>query len=273
MQGTSFGGSIACCRHTTAARVADVPGFLRLPSYVSGGFDDRKSLGDPCVKIRSRRRCQSSSGAAHRIGLPCSSRLVPAPMAETLRLFVSATNDLDAERGVIATTLASLPAHNKVEIRRTPAGGDIYDNIFENIANCDRVFFLMGQDITAPAGQEWYLALDLEREIVPLRKEIALTPAGRSFVHGSLVHWDTFRTAGELERLVGRVLVQTLLHPRNRYGLTWAERDLLRQHRFNASEKAMAPDPAGAEGGGILLDERDPDTRVGVLLGEDEEDY
>lgn len=207
------------------------------------------------------------------LAFPSSSRLVPAPMAETLRLFVSATNDLDAERGVIATTLASLPAHNKVEIRRTPAGGDIYDNIFENIANCDRVFFLMGQDITAPAGQEWYLALDLEREIVPLRKEIALTPAGRSFVHGSLVHWDTFRTAGELERLVGRVLVQTLLHPRNRYGLTWAERDLLRQHRFNASEKAMAPDPAGAEGGGILLDERDPDTRVGVLLGEDEEDY
>ena len=194
-------------------------------------------------------------------------------MAETLRLFVSATNDLDAERGIIATTLASLPAHNKVEIRRTPAGGDIYDNIFENIANCDRVFFLMGQDITAPAGQEWYLALDLEREIVPLRKETALTPAGRSFVHGSLTHWDTFRTAGELERLVGRVLVKTLLHPRNRYGLTWAERDLLRQHRFHASEKTVAPDPAGAEGGGILLDERDPDTRVGVLLGEDEEDY
>ena len=175
-------------------------------------------------------------------------------MAETLRLFVSATNDLDAERGIIATTLASLPAHNKVEIRRTPAGGDIYDNIFENIANCDRVFFLMGQDITAPAGQEWYLALDLEREIVPLRKETALTPAGRSFVHGSLVHWDTFRTAGELERLVGRVLVKTLLHPRNRYGLTWVERDLLRQHRFNATERTTAPDPAGAEGGGILLD-------------------
>ena len=215
----------------------------------------------------------SSPVAVHRTRFPASSRLVSAHMPETLRLFVSATNDLDAERGIIATTLASLPAHNKVEIRRTPAGGDIYDNIFENIANCDRVFFLMGQDITAPAGQEWYLALDLEREIVPLRKEIALTPAGRSFVHGSLVHWDTFRTAGELERLVGRVLVKTLLHPRNRYGLTWAERDLLRQHRFNASERTPAPDPGGAEGGGILLDERDPDTRVGVLLGEDEEDY
>lgn len=192
-------------------------------------------------------------------------------MAETLRLFVSATNDLEAERGIIATTLASLPAHNRVEIRRTPATGDTYDNIFENIANCDRVFFLFGQDITAPAGQEWYLALDLERRIIPLRKQAHLTPAGRSFLHGTHLRWEVFHSPGDLERKVGSVLIKTLLHPRNRYGLTWAERGLLRAHRFLAPAAEEAPDPAGAEGGGVLLDQRDPEHRVGVVLGDSED--
>ncbi len=192
-------------------------------------------------------------------------------MAETLRLFVSATADLEAERSIVATTLASLPAHNKVEIRRTPVRGDTYDNIFENIANCDRVFFLMGQDITAPAGQEWYLALDLERHIIPLRKEGPMTPAGRSFLHGTThLPWQVFRTAGGLEQIVGTQLVRILLHPRNRYGLTWNERALLQAHRFAGTE-AESIEPGGAEGGGILLDERDPDTVIGAVLDPEDE--
>ncbi len=192
-------------------------------------------------------------------------------MAETLRLFVSATADLEAERSIVATTLASLPAHNKVEIRRTPVRGDTYDNIFENIANCDRVFFLLGQDITAPAGQEWYLALDLERQVIPLRKEGPMTPAGRSFLHGTThLPWQVFRTASGLEQLVGTQLVRILLHPRNRYGLTWQERTLLRAHRFAGTE-GESIEPGGAEGGGILLDERAPDTVIGAVLDQDDQ--
>ncbi len=191
-------------------------------------------------------------------------------MAETLRLFISATADLEAERSIIATTLASLPAHNRVEIRRTPVHGDTYANIFENIANCDRVFFLLGQDITAPAGQEWYLALELERHIIPLRKEGPMTPAGRSFLHGTHHSWQLFRTANTLERIVGTQLVRILLHPRNRYGLTWNERTLLQTHRF-ARSTGDHIEPGGAEGGGILLDERAPDTVVGRVLEPEKE--
>lgn len=192
-------------------------------------------------------------------------------MAETLRLFVSATSDLEAERSVIGTALAQLPARNRVEIRRTAAAGDTYDNIFEHIANCDRVFFLLGQDITAPAGQEWYLALELERPIIPLRKDVTMTPAGRSFLHGTHCAWKAFKTAGELERMAGALLVDILLNPRNRYGLTVAERHLLRAHRFRAPEPADASRPGGAEGGGVLLDQRDPDTVVGVVLDQETE--
>ncbi len=189
-------------------------------------------------------------------------------MAETLRLFISATSDLEAERDLIGATLAQLPAHNRVELRRTPATGDTYSNIFERIANCDRVFFLLGQDITAPAGQEWYLALELERHIIPLRKEASMTPAGLSFLRSSLVQWQTFRHAAELERIVGRNLIRTLLNPHNRYGLSLTERQLLQVHRFHPLSVEDEPLPRGAEGGGVLLDRRDPDTVVGVKLDE-----
>ena len=191
-------------------------------------------------------------------------------MAETLRLFISATSDLEAERNLIGTTLAQLPAHNRIEIRRTPATGDTYSNIFERVANCDRVFFLLGQDITAPAGQEWYLALELERHIIPLRKETSMTPAGLSFLRGSLVKWQTFRHAADLEQIVGRNLIRTLLNPHNRYGLSLTERQLLQTHRFHNPPAEEGPLPRGAEGGGVLLDQRDPDTVVGVKLDEEE---
>ncbi len=191
-------------------------------------------------------------------------------MAETLRLFISATSDLEAERNLLGTTLAQLPAQNRVEIRRTPAAGDTYSNIFERIANCDRVFFLLGQDITAPAGQEWYLALELERHIIPLRKDVTMTPAGLSFLRGSLVKWQIFRNAADLEQMVTRILIRTLLNPNNRYGLTMTERHMLQNHRYHSLTKEETSRPQGAEGGGVLLDRRDPDTVIGVKLDEDE---
>ncbi len=79
-------------------------------------------------------------------------------MAEILRIFVSATSEFESERAVIGRALADLPIEIGAEIRRTPVNGATYDDIFEMIANVDRVYFLLGQDITAPSGAEWHLA-------------------------------------------------------------------------------------------------------------------
>ena len=89
-------------------------------------------------------------------------------MAETLRLFISATKDMEHERAVIGQAIAQLPVQIGIEIRRTPAEGAPYEDIYELIANCDRVYFIMGKDITAPAGAEWFLSWKLERSILPL---------------------------------------------------------------------------------------------------------
>jgi hypothetical protein len=102
-------------------------------------------------------------------------------MTETLRIFVGVTLDLEAERGVIGKAIAELPVQAPIEIRRTPPLLPTHEEIFERIANCDRVYFLLGNDITAPAGLEWETAWRLERAVLPLRRSPRPTPAAQEF--------------------------------------------------------------------------------------------
>lgn len=178
-------------------------------------------------------------------------------MAEKLRIFVSATRDMENERGVIGKALAELPVQIGAEIRRTPIEGASYDDIFELIANVDRVYFLLGADITAPAGAEWQLAEKLERSLYPLRKATRVTLAAQDFMRlGFFRGWTVFRTPAELERLITLDLVRILNHPKNRYGLNLNELELLNLHGQRIRESmpsAQAAEPGGAEGGGVLL--------------------
>lgn len=193
-------------------------------------------------------------------------------MAEILRIFVSATSDLEGERAVIGRALADLPIEIGVEIRRTPAAGASYDDIFERIANVDRVYFLMGRDITAPSGAEWHLSWQLERSVFPLRTPSRLTPAGQDFMRlASFADWTVFRSPSELMRIVTLDFVRILNHPKNRYGLTVTELELLNRHgaEVRAKMPAAGGEPGGAEGGGVLLDMGHKEPSEGELLEED----
>lgn len=196
-------------------------------------------------------------------------------MAEILRLFVSATADLESERAIVGRVLAELPVQTGVEIRRTPAAGGKHDDIYEAIANCDRVYFMMGRDITAPFGAEWHLAWQLERSILPLRSRARLTPAAQEFMHNSLVKWTTFNSPAHLAHIITLDLIRILDHPTNRYGLTLAEVELLNTHAQSLRQRAIAraddyvKNPGGAEGGGVLLDPLRSEPADGVPVEED----
>lgn len=191
-------------------------------------------------------------------------------MAEVLRLFVSATHDLEAERAVVGRALAELPVAIGIEIRRTPATGAPIETIHELIANVDRVYFLMGEDISAPAGAEWHLAWTLEREVLPLRRSERLTPAAREFLHRVPLRWKRFRTSAELARIVALDVVCILNHPANRYGLTVTELERLTLHaaRLQRNLPEVSDEPGGAEGGGVLLDSGHREPLLGVALDE-----
>lgn len=192
-------------------------------------------------------------------------------MPETLRLFVSATNDLEAERAVIGRAIAQLPVQIGIEIRRTPISGASYETIYELISNVDRFYFLMGEDITAPAGAEWFSAWKLEKSILPLRHISRRTPAAQTFLRGIPVQWTPFHTGHELARIVTLDLIQILNHPQNRYGLNVTELELLEVHRqrVQTTTGTTRPiEPGGAEGGGVLLDLGHREPVTGVVLGE-----
>ena len=195
-------------------------------------------------------------------------------MAETLRIFVGATNDLEAHRAIIGRVLAELPVQVGAEIRRTPATGAKYDDIYELIANVDRVYFLLGKDITAPAGAEWDIAWKLERSVFPLRTPDKLTPAGQEFTRNVFIKWATFHSATQLARIITKDLIDILNHATNRYGLSINELELLQLHARKLDQEAQTAasavlEPGGAEGGGVILDNSRREPTEGVLVGED----
>ncbi len=187
-------------------------------------------------------------------------------MAEKLRIFVSATKDLEQERALVGRILAELPLHVGAEIRRSPAEGVDYDTLFELISNVDRIYCMLGRDITAPFGAEWQLAIRLERTIVPYKLEGMRTQAGREFLRIAHAPWKTFQSSTYLGQQIGLDLIDTLLHPENRYGLNMVEVEGLRQSRHNlvqGLERLITPpqtlakgvgEAGGAEGGGVILD-------------------
>jgi hypothetical protein len=192
-------------------------------------------------------------------------------MAEILRLFVSATNDLESERAVIGHAVAQLPVQIGIEIRRTPAAGGAYEDIFELISNVDRFYFLIGEDITAPSGAEWFSAWQLERSILPLRRLGTRTPAALDFMRLYPGQWLGFRNSDDLFRIITLDLGRILQHPTNRYGLTVTELSLLQAYlqRLSVVDTAAAgklPEPGGAQGGGVLLDVGHREPTDGVAL-------
>ncbi|MCB0044579.1 MAG: hypothetical protein KDD92_04050 [Caldilineaceae bacterium] len=186
---------------------------------------------------------------------------------EPLRLFISATRDQEDNRAVIARALANLPVRVGAELRRTPVEGVKYDDLYERIATVDRLYFLLGRDITAPAGAEWDLAWKLERSLLPLRTPGPRSPAGEKFLRLLPMGWITFHNTTELDRIIRADLIDLLLHPENRYGLTLLEHERLRVLRRQLSDQLRArtaspyPEEApvlpdgGIGGGGALLDD------------------
>jgi hypothetical protein len=129
---------------------------------------------------------------------------------------------------------------------------------------------LLGRDITAPSGAEWLLALKLERNIYPLRLAATRTAAAQEFLRFAPVEWTDFYNQRHLAQLVGLDLIDRLLHPKNRYGLTLTEVEALRLRRTQIREGMVSTvaEAGGAEGGGVILDPNRIEAEAGVLLDE-----
>lgn len=181
-------------------------------------------------------------------------------MSDMLRIFVGATSDLEAERAVIGRSVAELPVKIGIEIRRTPPLLPTLDEVLQRLGDVDRVYFLMGNDITAPAGLEWHLAWRLERSVLPLRRSPHPTPAANEFFRLIPAQWHNFRSQAELAKLVSLDLARLLHQPDNRFGLSVLDMTRIAGYMRNLESKSIESvrEPQGAEGGAILIDTAHP---------------
>jgi len=182
-------------------------------------------------------------------------------MAGRVYLFVSATPDLEPEREIVGQAVARLPVSIGWEIKRTPRRGEPLQPALEAVAACDIYLFLLGQDITAPAGVEWDIARRSGKKPLAFLKDVLHTPAAQVFIREARVTWTHFASDEELMDLVQVALAEHLLERELEYGLSVVEHEALSallQKREEeegplAEVSPIEGRPGGAAGGGVIL--------------------
>ena len=177
-----------------------------------------------------------------------------------LRVYISATADLEAEREVVGEALAKFPAPLPWEIRRTPQRGDQKPEALGGIADSDFYLILLGQDVSAPVGAELEEALSHHLPLLALVKDVPHTPAGQFFRHNSIERWEHFADARGLRLRVTQYLASLMLDQAARYGLSpeaiAALTDYVRQSPGKQQDDDAVTghgEPAGAQEAAVIV--------------------
>lgn len=102
-------------------------------------------------------------------------------MVNTVKLYVSAANDLPNERELIGHIVTEIPVTLGWQINHTPLGNKLIDE--QLIIDADLHLLIFGADIRAPIGYEWHLSRMTGRKPAFFIKEnIPRTIAGRDFL-------------------------------------------------------------------------------------------
>lgn len=179
-----------------------------------------------------------------------------------IKIYVSATADLEAEREVVGEALAKFPVLLPWEIRRTPHPGEQGLEALQRVRESDFCLVLLGQDISAPVGAELEAAQGAGVSLFALVKDVALTPAGRFFRYNSVERWEHFSDAPALSQLVVGYLADALANAPLRYGLTLDEAadllNYLRKARKDGEKRPVVTGkgPSGAEDAAVIVSPR-----------------
>jgi hypothetical protein len=190
------------------------------------------------------------------------------PGNRPVTIYISAASDLMAEREALGRMIAGLPVTLAWRIGQTPLEAEPLD--LEAVRQADMYFLLLGGDIRAPVGLEWYTAAYARRPVSAFLKQgLARTLAGQAFVRDTGVDWQPFSDAAHLRRQVERLLVEYLLRHAVRFALTPAEVERLTALLKPETEPEQ---PAGGEGTGhsaVILSRERFMPSEGVIVSSD----
>lgn len=182
-------------------------------------------------------------------------------------VYISAASDLMAEREALGRTIAALPVTLAWRVMQTPMAGEVLD--LEALRAADLYLLVMGGDIRAPVGLEWYTARRGSKWSVAFLKEgIPRTPAGQAFLHDARVDWQRFSDAADLSRQVQRVLAEHLVRHAERYALTPVELARLEELLAEDQEMERPEEGRGAGHSAVILSRERFVPSEGVIVDE-----
>ncbi len=178
-----------------------------------------------------------------------------------IRVFVSATPDLEPDREVIGEALARFPVPLAWEIGRTPHRGEQTLEALAQVQQSDLVLVLLGADASAPVGAELLAAQRAQVPTLALIKEGPHTPAGRFFRYNSVDDWQPFGGPQSLRRIVIDWVARAAVRDAIRLGLDADEVGrlvgFLEEKKGPASEMVAGKgEPQGAQEGAVIVSGR-----------------
>jgi hypothetical protein len=196
-------------------------------------------------------------------------------MADQILLYVSAAQDLEAEREVLGRAVSEVPASLGWRIVHSP-GGDVPVDL-EAVAQADVHLLLLGGDIRAPIGQEWLVARRAGRwPALYLKQGILRTPAAQNFLRyiAEQAPWQPFKDGADLRLQVLRLLAGHILQRAGYYALSPVELDRLRAWRSELEVSSPTEDletRGGAGESSVILSPERYTPSEGILISPAEE--
>lgn len=187
------------------------------------------------------------------------------PGNRPVTIYISAAADLMAEREALGRIIAGLPVTLAWRIVQTPLGADPLD--LDAVRQADLYLLILGGDIRAPVGLEWYTANQARRPgYAFLKQGLARTLAGQAFERDTGADWQPFTEVADLRRQVERLLVGHLLRYAIRYALTSVELERLTVLQASVQEREPSAGDEGAGHSAVILSRERYMPNEGVIV-------
>jgi hypothetical protein len=163
-------------------------------------------------------------------------------MADEILFYISAASDLEAERAVLSRAVTEIPVTLGWRIVQSPLHGEPLD--LQAVTQANVHLLLLGSDIRAPIGQEWWAARRANRHPVPfLKEDILRTPAAQSFQRymESQVGWKTYKNISNLRIQILKLLGDHILEQALYYVLKPEEYQGLKEWREDLDKAESIP--------------------------------
>lgn len=186
---------------------------------------------------------------------------------DTINLYLSAASDLSRERDLLSRAVVELPVTLGWKINLTPLGNKVFD---ENLVlESDVHILILGEDIRAPIGLEWYLSRTVGHKPVFLIKDrIPRTMAASDFLRhiSSYPKLYTFSSLAEFRHAALLQIGNILIERADYFNLGSVEHENLSSFIQDLAEvEPESPDRVTGEDSIILTRERFT-PKGGVLL-------